>query len=161
MSEKCDEGGGTPVDPPNFRCRRDGEGGFWASPSDGTVDPERWDAGGELSPMPLGKWQMQLIFSFKHSKRIVYGQTVFNPVEDVRAAVLAKDLPVYDPGMAGSDWSVLAVKQGATDLMDPAQALILESHCSGIYPDTLMISKTAVFPDGWMPWANFRNGKTE
>ena len=123
-ADDFDEGAGTPAQSPSFRCRR-WRGGFVMEPCDGSADPDRWDDNGVLSPMPPGKWQMQLAFRLGGSTRWVYGQRVFDSLEAAKDAARAGEKPSCDPGIRFGYQGIVLLRQGATDLSDPLQALIV------------------------------------
>lgn len=89
------------------------------------VDPEHWDDGtGVLATVSAGKFTIQMISFYApwDATDIQYGQEVYDTLELALAAIPPS--PVLNPWNA--DWDTLRgwmiVKQGATDLTDPAQA---------------------------------------
>lgn len=112
------------------------ENGEWVNDSTPTlyVDPDHYDTGTGLASVPSGKWTIQLIMFYAPwgTTDIQYGQVVFDTYSEARARIF--DPVVLNPYNALWDtfrgW--LFVKQGATDLSDPAQAVFVSAGKLGL-----------------------------
>jgi hypothetical protein len=103
---------------------RSADGWVNDTPLGSVVDPEHYDDGsGTLAAMPTGKWQIQPIsyYPLWEANDIQYGQAVYDDLAAAESA-LQESISVdpYNSVDVFRGW--LIVKQGATDLSNPAQA---------------------------------------
>ena len=122
-----------------YYARTDGTGTWGSSPITIFVDPNHYDTLNGLATVNPGKWTVQLIYFVPdivyapslNLSYIVYGQRQFDNYQ--QALYHYSDPFVKDSALA---WSIvrgwLIVKQGATSLSDPDQAIFIEAPRGGL-----------------------------
>lgn len=98
------------------------------------VDPNHYDTGTGLAEVPTGKWTIQPVMFYAPwgTTDIQYGQRVYDTYAEARADIwTGVQLNPYN-----SRWDTfrgwLFVKQGATDLSDPEQAVFVSAGKLGL-----------------------------
>jgi hypothetical protein len=98
----------------------------WQYPDGVTeVDPNNYnELGVGLSPVPTGKWTIQKLFMYLDlSHDVEYGQVVYDTKEEAIAALGVETID--NPDVSFNIYRcAIVVKQGATDLSDPSQAVL-------------------------------------
>jgi len=104
---------------------QDGAGDVTVVPSQSALDPEFYDDGsGTLAAVGSNDWQIQRFYFFSSSGStiVAYGQATYNSLSEARAAVFTEDFVPNPRAAAGKFTTVVLLRDGATDLSNPAQA---------------------------------------
>ena len=92
------------------------------------IEPDFYDNGGTLTPLPTGKWTIQRFYMLSDGYfRAQYGQNIYDTKQDA-VSVMESEAFVVEPTNLSEAIlrAYLIVKEGATDLSDLAEAEFYE-----------------------------------
>jgi hypothetical protein len=98
------------------------------------IDPDNYDLAGVKTAVPAGKYTLQRLYYYPVSQvlAVPYGQEVFDSMVEAIGTAGEDIVTIPEQLLEGGilrGW--IAIKQGATDLSDPTQALFKESRSVG------------------------------
>jgi hypothetical protein len=103
---------------------------FSTGPTTTLLDPANYDVGGVLAPVPAGMWSIQRVWGFPvidipSQVRVQYGQNVYtSQVEAVEAIGNTAFIPNPEGNVFSALLGWIVMRQDATDIADPVQALV-------------------------------------
>jgi hypothetical protein len=95
-----------------------------------TIDPDTYDLNGVQTSVPTDKWTVQRIYYFAVSNVTVmlWGQDYYDSYTLARDGIFNDEFELwYDTVKGGILRGYLVVKQGATDLTDSGQAVVIDA----------------------------------
>lgn len=112
------------------------------------IDPDNWDNGGTKTAVPTGKYTLQRLYYYPVSQLLAptYGQELFDSMGEAIGTAGEDIVEVPDELLEGAilrGW--IALKQGATALNDPAQALFKEARSVGDQPAKGVVGSTLTY----------------
>ena len=100
-----------------------------------SISPDVWDdgsGGGSPATVPDGKVTISRVFAtptvISTSLRCSLGQVLYSSLEEAHRAITTERREVYNADVRALHIGSIAMVKGATDLTDPAQALVYDVH---------------------------------